>query len=316
MSKRDLGAPGSKSKIAINDPVLQEKKAGWVAVQSGNANSGFKKMWFVLDGTHLAFFDKEGGKIKGEMDLSFGLWLEEDYNVLKAKQKGFFFTLGAAGAKRLYVLMCESNADRIDWVGKFRNIQVASDKSDVKRILITGNAGSGKTSYLDRLIDGKFHDAVIVGGSPDSRKKIVNRDGKDTKILLFEPAGRELFAQITMTFYRDCAGVMIFYHDEEQFEAVGTWLADARQYGRADMPIILVNTKADLEPAVPFEKAKEYATKEKLRFESCSAKTGAGVDNLFDRIVELCFRYGGTPAGHAPPSPGADGASKDNCLVS
>lgn len=69
-------------------------------------------------------------------------------------------------------------------------------------------------------------------------------------------------------------------------------------YGIENIPIILVGTKSDLPPAVDPAVARKYADSNRFPLVECSAKTGAGVNEVFEKAIikiglsALCTDWG------------------------
>ena len=73
--------------------------------------------------------------------------------------------------------------------------------------------------------------------------------GKQIKAQIWDTAGQERYRAITNAYYRGAVGAMVVYaiNNRASFTAVERWLAEVRAHGSADMVIILVGNKNDLD---------------------------------------------------------------------
>ena len=90
-------------------------------------------------------------------------------------------------------------------------------------------------------------------------------------------------------YYRGAVGALLVYDitKHETFENTQNWLKELRQHADANIVIMLIGNKCDLEPErqVSKEEGLAYANKNRLAFEETSAKTSHQVDTSFKRIL-------------------------------
>ena len=77
---------------------------------------------------------------------------------------------------------------------------------------------------------------------------MINIDGKQIKLQIWDTAGQESFRSITRSYYRGAAGALLVYDitRRETFDHLTSWLEDARQHANPNMTIMLIGNKADL----------------------------------------------------------------------
>lgn len=143
----------------------------------------------------------------------------------------------------------------------------------------------GKSCLLLQFTDKRFqpvHDLTI---GVEFGARLVNVDGKQIKLQIWDTAGQESFRSITRSYYRGAAGALLVYDitRRETFEHLASWLEDARQHANANMTIMLIGNKADLghRRAVTVEEGEEFARENGLIFLETSAKTSLNVDEAF-----------------------------------
>lgn len=115
--------------------------------------------------------------------------------------------------------------------------------------------------------------------------RMVNIEGKQIKLQIWDTAGQESFRSITRSYYRGAAGALLVYDitRRETFNHLTRWLEEARQNANSNMVIMLIGNKADLEHrrAVSFEEGKKFADDNGLIFLETSAKTAKNVEEAF-----------------------------------
>lgn len=114
---------------------------------------------------------------------------------------------------------------------------------------------------------------------------MINIDGKQIKLQIWDTAGQESFRSITRSYYRGAAGALLVYDitRRETFDHLASWLEDARQHANPNMTIMLIGNKADLahRRAVQYEEGEAFARDHGLVFLETSAKTALNVEEAF-----------------------------------
>jgi len=145
--------------------------------------------------------------------------------------------------------------------------------------------GVGKSCLLLQFTDKRFlpvHDMTI---GVEFGARIVNLDGTQVKIQVWDTAGQESFRSITNSYYRGSAGILVVYDITKAytFKHVENWLQEARHRGEKDAVILIIGNKTDLEDArqVSTEEGESLAAKHNARFVETSAKSAHNVDKAF-----------------------------------
>lgn len=115
--------------------------------------------------------------------------------------------------------------------------------------------------------------------------RMVTIDGRQIKLQIWDTAGQESFRSITRSYYRGAAGALLVYDitRRETFNHLTRWLEEARQNANANMVIMLIGNKLDLEHrrAVSYDEGKKFADENGLIFLETSAKTAKNVEEAF-----------------------------------
>jgi Ras-related protein Rab-2A len=161
------------------------------------------------------------------------------------------------------------------------------------KYIIIGDTGVGKSCLLLQFADRRFrpdHDLTI---GVEFGSRLVNVDGKDIKLQIWDTAGQESFRSITRSYYRGAAGAILVYDvtRRESFTHLTGWLNDASEFGNPDMSVMLVGNKCDLETrrTVSTEEGMKFAKEHNLLFIEASAKTGHNVDATFEELAQHIY---------------------------
>ncbi|XP_077354804.1 ras-related protein Rab-19-like isoform X2 [Festucalex cinctus] len=115
---------------------------------------------------------------------------------------------------------------------------------------------------------------------------------------VWDTAGQERFRTITQSYYRSAHGAMITYDITRRatFESVSDWIQEVELYGAANVVLVLIGNKCDLEEEreVLFEEACGLANaRGALAALETSAKEGQNVEESFMLMArELLSRNG------------------------
>jgi Ras-related protein Rab-1A len=160
------------------------------------------------------------------------------------------------------------------------------------KIAILGDSFVGKTSILQRFSEDIFETDFNSTIGIDLRiKTIIDENNKKIKLQLWEVSGQENYKCIGETYYRHCHGIIFIFDltDKQSFININSWLESLkkiRQDDYMDVPKILVGNKADMkkERKVSHEEIIEFSLDSCVKYIECSAKDGAGVNEIFSLI--------------------------------
>ena len=170
------------------------------------------------------------------------------------------------------------------------------NKTDEKEIIIKvvflGYTKGGKTNIITQYVEKRFDeqfDSTI--GASYANKVIKTQSGK-VRFDIWDTAGQDRFKTLTCFFFKDAkVGIFVYDpYDRESFEKVKWYISQMKKELAKKALYILCENKKDItgkEKEVPFEEASIFARKEKMDIFSVSAKTGEGIEDMFN----VCGEY-------------------------
>jgi len=74
--------------------------------------------------------------------------------------------------------------------------------------------------------------------------------------------------------------------DTESFETLHHWIEEAKLFAPEEICTLIVGNKSDLEHKVTTDQVKAFSAEKNIPFVEVSAKTGAGVDDMFEKLTK------------------------------
>ena len=158
------------------------------------------------------------------------------------------------------------------------------------KVVLLGDSSVGKSSLATRYVVGKFQKSNATIGAAFMTKNIRIDDNKDITLELWDTAGQERYRSLTPMYYRGTDVAIIVYditspislsHAEDWIEELQSYVDTER---RSDLRIILAANKSDLIEE-EYKQPKELRATKFNDFVVVSAKTGEGIDILFEGIT-------------------------------
>ena len=160
------------------------------------------------------------------------------------------------------------------------------------KITLLGNPGVGKTCIISRYIDNIFienNDSTI---GANYSEKTIKRGDKEVQLNIWDTAGQEKFHSLGKHFYKDSYVVCLVYDitNQESLDSLkNIWYPDLQKYGEQYTILAVVGNKCDLyemDNLAKEEQAKAFADEIKAIFMLTSAKTGDGIEKLFNTLTD------------------------------
>jgi len=160
----------------------------------------------------------------------------------------------------------------------------------VYKILVVGDLGCGKTSFIHRYVNHTFSNTYRATIGVDFALKTLNWDPKTSiRLQLWDIAGQERFGHMTRVYYKEAVGAMIVYDvtREKTFQAVSKWKADIDD-NLSNIPVVLLANKCDLAEKPIDKEAMDKFCRENgfIGWFETSAKENVNIDETGRFLVE------------------------------
>ena len=170
-----------------------------------------------------------------------------------------------------------------------------SDKYDfMAKVIIIGDSGVGKTNLITRFCESTFKDSYVATIGVDFKVKTLTVGNRRYKLQIWDTAGQERFKNITQTYYKGAAGIILTYSitDRSSYDNVERWMQQIENNAPPDVSKVLLATKSDLnyERQVTEQEGRAMATKQGIGFMEVSAKAELNVKEGFELLVEDIHR--------------------------
>lgn len=162
-------------------------------------------------------------------------------------------------------------------------------ESEEIKLVLVGHQYVGKTCIVRMATTGLFDDDTISTLGASYTSKTITLNSKEVRLQIWDTAGQERYRAMTPMYYRGAQVALVVYSVDnmESFNAVDQWIESLHENADSSIIIFLAGNKADLEDTrcVTFENGQEKAKQYGAVFCEVSAKTGMGVDDLFNDIA-------------------------------
>jgi small GTP-binding protein len=156
------------------------------------------------------------------------------------------------------------------------------------KICMVGGTGVGKTSLVSRFARSIFTDHYRTTIGVGIERRDVRRGDRTSELVIWDLSGEDEFQNVQPAYFRGAAGYLLVI-DGTRTETIDTaqTLRARLQAAVGNLPFVAALNKSDL--ADSFEVGRHDL--EKLERQGwvilhTSAKTGAGVDEVFGRLVD------------------------------
>ncbi|MHA1246932.1 MAG: GTP-binding protein [Candidatus Thorarchaeota archaeon] len=165
----------------------------------------------------------------------------------------------------------------------------------MRKVVMIGAGGSGKTAIVNRFLTQRFTEQYIVTiGSQFAVKTVEADDGAGkrvvVKLLVWDLAGQERFDFIRTSYYKGARGALLVYDvtRKSTFVELPKWIAETESALGTRIPIILLANKVDLvnERVISTEMGKQFAEEHGLNgYLETSALTGQNIEEAFHLLA-------------------------------
>ena len=177
---------------------------------------------------------------------------------------------------------------------RIKGVQKTQEAKEFEiKICLLGDMAVGKTSIASRFCKNSYTDNYIntIGGAYQQQNLVLS-NGAKMKLHIWDTSGQDRFRSMTILYYRDAQAAILTYDvtNPQSLESLNYWLSELKdKVDQENMLLCLAGNKNDVdknEKKVTESQGKEFAEKNNMLFFETSAKTGAGVKELFQTIAK------------------------------
>jgi small GTP-binding protein len=163
------------------------------------------------------------------------------------------------------------------------------------KVIVSGDGGVGKTSFLNRLVNDSFNDNSELTRGVDFYSKSIYVNGTEFNFIMWDFAGQTQFKSLLNNFVEGSLAAFILFDLTRisTIENVHDWIVTLETIGH--IPIMLVGTKSDL--INPYESLAidNYISEIKQEYDNIityakiSSKTGENIKEAFKILIGKLF---------------------------
>jgi len=164
------------------------------------------------------------------------------------------------------------------------------------KVIVSGDGGVGKTSFLNRLVHNSFIEDSELTKGVDFYSKKITVNGNEFNCIMWDFAGQAQFRKLLDDFVEGSIAAVILFDLTRinTIENVYEWIKTLEAFG--NLPILLIGTKSDLitpsdTPALDkyiLDIVNEYENI--ITYLKISSKTGENIKNAFEILIgNLCL---------------------------
>ena len=155
------------------------------------------------------------------------------------------------------------------------------------KIVFLGEGAVGKTSLVGRFVYDSFEGDYLATIGTDIHLKMVQVEDTLVKLVIWDIAGQDNFAQLRKAYYMNASAAFFVYDTSraETLERVDEWIK-ALYAVTGEIPLIICENKADLKSAIT-QKIKDKVKKNHgVKMLKTSAKENTNVEEAFREMTE------------------------------
>ncbi|TFF67093.1 GTP-binding protein, partial [Candidatus Thorarchaeota archaeon] len=154
------------------------------------------------------------------------------------------------------------------------------------KLVFLGPGAVGKTSLVGRYVYDSFEGDYLATIGTDIHVKTMNINDTKVKLVIWDIAGQEDFAQLRKAYYQNASGA--FYVCDttrpETLDRIDDWI-QALFGVTGKIPLVLVENKIDLETKMPEGRVESIAEEHELTLVRTSAKEDENVERAFEKMT-------------------------------
>ncbi|OHT13085.1 small GTP-binding protein [Tritrichomonas foetus] len=160
------------------------------------------------------------------------------------------------------------------------------------KVVLVGDTKVGKSCILSRFVQGTFDRNMPATIGAAFLTKVITTPNGNVRLQLWDTAGQEKFRSLAPMYYRSAAVAVLVYDitQKQSLDGLEDWAAEIADKAPHNIKLVVIGNKTDLEEdrQVTQQQGKELANNlNAVIHGETSAKTGAGINEIFAQIAEL-----------------------------
>ena len=159
------------------------------------------------------------------------------------------------------------------------------------KVVVSGDGGVGKTSFLNRLVNDSFDDYSALTKGVDFYSKSIFVNGTEFNFIMWDFDGQNQFKTLLNDFVEGSLAAFILFDLSRinTIDNVHDWIITLKTFGH--IPIILIGTKNDLISPTESQVIDNYISEIKQEYDNVityikiSSKTGENIRNAFKFLI-------------------------------
>lgn len=162
------------------------------------------------------------------------------------------------------------------------------------KVILIGDSGVGKTNILSRYIRDEFSIETKATVGVEFGCKVIKQNDAKIKVQIWDTAGHERYKSITNAYYKGSRGALIVYDisRRDTFLSIDKWIGELKNHGEADVCMILIGNKTDLQEyrQVTQEEAFKKAEQYKIAYCETSAMQAVNIQKAFTIMIDEIYK--------------------------
>ncbi len=160
------------------------------------------------------------------------------------------------------------------------------------KLIVSGDGGVGKTSFLNRLIHDKFNNYNELTKGVEFFSKTLSINGHDYNFIIWDFAGQDQFKQLLSNFVDGSVAAFVLFDLSRlsTLEGLQEWIHKLAQNG--NISVFILGTKCDVIDLDDSKIFDDYIIEIGRRYDNIvgylkiSSKTGYNVKKAFDSLIK------------------------------
>ena len=160
------------------------------------------------------------------------------------------------------------------------------------KVVLVGDTKVGKSCVLSRFVQGTFDRNMPATIGAAFLTKVITTSTGPVRLQLWDTAGQEKFRSLAPMYYRSSSVAIMVYDitSKETLDSLDDWSTEIAEKAPHNIKFVVIGNKTDLaeQREITTEEGQNIAKQLGASlFGETSAKTGEGINEIFNKIAEL-----------------------------